>query len=190
MHIVLVFIADHHFIYLSSDNTVTDAPNGLLARFFSVFTPAKKQRIAPGVEKMVDTATAPDEPRTPLSNMGPPRVFVGQDVLVSAKKQKAELYYTPQTGLVYTSPNTIEMRDITTLSGRSSQRRRSLRRRKLRKETGLLGKLQYESPRQPHIRDEASDKDSSDIPNETGEQLKDEVDVNITSHIPLLHLPT
>ena len=131
----------------------TAQPMGLLARIASVFTPAKKQRVNADSEQVDKTAVsiAPSSTLPTITHTPPPHnVIISRDVLPLSVRKKAEVYYTPHTGLVYTSPNTIEMNDLTSLSATTNQRR-LLRRRKgvAKKDKVVLSvRLQFDSPQQ------------------------------------------
>ena len=92
-----------HVLY----NIITDIASGptLFSRLANFFTPAKRQKTDESEHRgMPDTGnqTSPAPP-PPLS---------------SFKKSIKNGYYTPDTGLVYTSPNTIEMKRITDSTSR------------------------------------------------------------------------
>ena len=142
------------FLFPVSDEGVQ--PAGLLARLASIFTPAKRQRLADDTDGKCHGTLSTTTPAinseentlTPQTSFLPsPNILVREDLLLSSNKRGAELYYTPHTGLVYTSPNTIEMKDFTATSvGRRTRRRRSLRRREKREEVALSMRLQFKSP--------------------------------------------
>ena len=86
---------------------IVDIPSGptLFSRLANFFTPAKKQKTDESKHReMLDK-----ENQTPLLPPFP---------LSSFKKSIKKGYYTPDTGLVYTSPNTIEMKRITDSTSR------------------------------------------------------------------------
>ena len=119
-------------------------PMGLLARIASVFTPAKKQRVNEDI-----TATPSNNRPLPISPP-PHQVIVSKEAIPHSVKSKADVYYTPHTGLVYTSPNTIEMNDLTSLSATTNHRRLLRRRKKGARsdQVTLSLKLQFDSPQQ------------------------------------------
>ena len=85
---------------------------------------------------------------TPLSSSRLIHYFAAY--LPHSVKSKADVYYTPHTGLVYTSPNTIEMNDLTSLSATTNHRRLLRRRKKGARsdQVTLSLKLQFDSPQQ------------------------------------------
>ena len=132
-------------LYSDEQQPTVPPPMGLLARIASVFTPAKKQR----VNEDTDLITATPSSHRPLPGSPlPHQVIVSKGALPHSVKNKADVYYTPHTGLVYTSPNTIEMNDLTSLSATTHQRRLLRRRKKGMKpdQVVLSLKLQFDSP--------------------------------------------
>ena len=154
---------------VSSDEEEVDGepgqPTGLLSKLFSVFTPAKRTRLEPNqpTPTIVPSSSKTAQPttrtlaRTEYVSQNPQTPFLmatmPKSAVTSIKKGRAQVFFTPESGLVYTSPNTIEMGDLTNNPG--SGRRVSKRARRVMTQVGKnsvatrteIVKLTFDSPR-------------------------------------------
>lgn len=84
----------------------------LLSKLVNVFTPAKRTKLD---EVSTETPVVSRKNKTAHNNLATPSLTtsISQPAVMSLKKGCATLHYSPDTGLIYTSPNTIEMKNLT-----------------------------------------------------------------------------
>lgn len=108
-----------------------------MTRLFNAFTPAKKPKVDKGIEETPSLTTT----------------SVPHNAIKSIRKGQASLHYTPESGLIYTSPNTIEMKSMigVSLTKRLSYETPEVISDRCHKESPLLVHVKSTPRRSPRI---------------------------------------
>lgn len=114
-----------------------------LSKLVNVFTPAKRTKLD---EVSTVTPVVSRKNKTARNNLATPSLTtsISQSAVMSFKKGCATLHYSPDTGLVYTSPNTIEMKSLT--ANTVPKRNAISKCRELNEEYNEAIKLSFDSP--------------------------------------------